>query len=100
MSIERPVLAQKGEVLYLRIAVAPGAKENRLQGVQGDSLRVRIAARPVKGAANRALVRFLAEVLEVRRPQVEILQGHSSRTKLLAIRGLPLREAKERLGLT
>ena len=97
--MERPVLAQRGEILYLRLRVLPGARENGLQGIHGDSLRVRVAAPPVKGAANRALVRFLAKTLQVRRSQVEIAEGHSSRSKLLAIRGLPLKEAKTRLGL-
>ncbi len=97
--MERPIVAQRGETLCLRLRVVPGARENRLEGVQGDSLRVRVAAPPVKGAANRALVRFLAEVLQVRRSQVEIVEGHSSRYKLLAIRGLSLQEAKTRLGL-
>ena len=97
--MERPVLAQRGETLYLRLRVLPGARENRLQDVRGDALRVRVAAPPVKGAANRTLVRFLAEILRVRRSQVEIMEGHSSRNKLLAISGLSLKEAKTRLGL-
>ncbi len=97
--MERPVLAQRGETLYLRVRVSPRARQNRLQDVQGDSLRVRVAAPPVKGAANRALVRFLAESLQVRRSQLEIVEGHGSRNKLLAISGLSLQEAKTRLGL-
>ena len=97
--MERPVLTQRGESLYLRVRVTAGARENRLAGVQGDSLRVRVAAPPVKGAANRVLVRFLAETLQVPRSSVEVVKGHASRSKLVALSGISLDETKDRLGL-
>jgi uncharacterized protein (TIGR00251 family) len=79
--------------------VTASARQNQLQDVQGDHLRVRVAAPPEKGAANRVLVRFLAETLQVARSSVEIVKGPTSRSKLVALSGIPLDEAKARLGI-
>lgn len=70
-----------------RVRVQPGASRNEIVGVQQDELKIRISAPPVKGKANRALVQFLAEQLEVRRSQVEILSGHATRRKTIHIIG-------------
>lgn len=65
----------------------PGASKNEIIEVQQDALKIRISAPPVEGKANRALVQFLAEQLEVRRSQVEILSGHATRRKTIHIIG-------------
>ncbi len=70
-----------------RVRVQPGASKSEIVGVQEDALRIRISAPPVEGKANRALVQFLAEQLEVRRSQVEILSGHATRRKTIHIIG-------------
>ena len=61
----------------------PGASKNEIVGVHQDTLKIRISAPPVEGKANRALVQFLAEQLEVRPSQVEILNGHATRRKTI-----------------
>ena len=65
----------------------PGASKNEIVGVQQDALRIRISAPPVKGKANNALVQFLAEQLAVKRNQVEIISGHTSRIKTIHVVG-------------
>ncbi len=70
-----------------RVRVQPGASKNEIVGVQQDALKIRISAPPVQGKANRALVQFLAEQLEVRPSQVEILNGHTTRRKTIHIIG-------------
>jgi hypothetical protein len=58
---------------------------------------VRLAAPPVDGAANEALVRFLASRLQVHISAVELVKGHGSRNKVVAVTGISAREAAERL---
>ena len=99
MAGERPLLAQKGEILYLRVRAGPGARESRLEGIHGDALRVRVAAPPEKGAANRALCELLAGILGLRASQIEVASGQASRDKTIAISGISLEAAKKRLGL-
>lgn len=88
-----------GAVL-LKVAARPGASRSAVQGLAGDALKVAIQAPPEKGKANDELVRFLAKVLGLRRPQVTLVKGETSRDKVVRIEGVTadeLRAALERL---
>ena len=77
-----------GDEVRLSVRVQPRARSNAIAGVHGDSIRVRLTAPPVDGAANTALTDFLAERLGVPRGAVRIVAGATSRDKVVAIRGL------------
>jgi uncharacterized protein (TIGR00251 family) len=81
------------------VRVQPRASRNELAGRHGDALKVRLAAPPVDGAANEALVRFLAERLDVPRSAVRLQAGATARTKVLAVTGIGVAAAMERLEL-
>ena len=70
-----------------RVRVQPGASKNEIVGVQQDALKVRISAPPVEGKANKALIQFLAKQLGVKRNQVEIISGHTTRIKTIHVIG-------------
>lgn len=69
----------------LTIRVQPGARRSEVVGAHGDALRVRVASPPVDGKANAELVRFLAEHLGVPARAVEVVRGHTSRTKVVHV---------------
>ena len=71
--------------IRLEIHVQPGAKESEVAGVYGDALKIRIAAPPVEGQANAALIAFLAEVFGVPKRNVKIIRGESGRRKTVRI---------------
>jgi hypothetical protein len=73
--------------VVFRIKVQPGAVKNEIMGVQGDVLKIKISAPPVKGKANKALIDFLAKELGVKRSEVEIVSGHTSRIKKIKVVG-------------
>jgi hypothetical protein len=75
----------------------PRAKASRVVGVHGDALDLAVAAPPVDGAANDAIVRFLAERFGVPRASVHIVRGASSRVKLVEIAGVSLDAARAAL---
>jgi len=77
--------------------VQPRASRTEVAGVLGDQLRVRLTAPPVDGAANEALVRFLAERLGVPRSAVRVVSGETGRSKVVAVEGIGLSEARDRL---
>jgi len=56
--------------------------------MEDGSLKIRLTAPPVDGAANEALVKFLSETLSVSKSQVEIVTGHTSREKRVKISGM------------
>jgi uncharacterized protein (TIGR00251 family) len=58
---------------------------------------VRVAAPPVRGQANRELIAFLSQLLDIRKDSLAILKGHTSRHKLIAVRGLSREEVLKKL---
>ena len=78
----------------------PGHPARRADGSgreAGDAVLVRLAAAPVDGAANEALIAFLADALDCPRRDIAIVGGEKSRDKRLRITGLTLDEIERRL---
>lgn len=76
-----------GELLTLTLHIQPGAKRSEIAGLHGDALKIRIAAPPVDGAANAALVDFLKKAFAVPAAQVVVKRGASGRRKVVEISG-------------
>ena len=84
-----PYLSADGAVgTLLNIRVSPGSRKNAVEGMHGDALRIRVAAPPVDGKANKALVAFLAKTFGVPKKSISLLRGEKSRDKTFAIAGL------------
>ncbi len=81
----------------LKIRVHPRAKSDRVEVGEGGKVRVQVMAAPEGGKANGAVVALLAKRLRVAKRDVEIVRGHKSRDKLLAVEGMTDEEALERL---
>ena len=88
MTLPRYFKAQ-GDTVYLHAKVQPRASRNEIGEALGNELKIRVAAPPVDSAANEALVRFLADVLECPRSAVQLMRGQTSKHKVIAIRGVP-----------
>lgn len=76
-----------GRVRFL-VRVQPRASRSEVVGVYGDALKIRLSAPPVDGAANDALIEFLADVFAVGHRDVRILSGETSRSKVVEIEGI------------
>lgn len=72
-------------LLKLPVHATPGAKRTEAAGAHGTALRVRLAAPPVDGKANAALIAWAAAAFGVPKSQVELLHGAAGRQKVLAI---------------
>jgi uncharacterized protein (TIGR00251 family) len=81
------VQARDGGVRFA-VRVVPRASRSAVEGVHGDALKVRLAAPPVDGAANEALVALLADALGVRPRAVRIVHGTTARTKVIEVDGV------------
>jgi uncharacterized protein len=81
----------------LDLRVSPGGSRAAVIGRHGDAWKVRVAAAPERGRANDAVVALLATTLGLRRPDVRIVRGTSSRNKTVELVGLTLDEAESRL---
>jgi len=85
--------------VMLRVRVTPRGGRDALVGWQDGLLRVRLAAPPVEGRANEALIRFLAKTLGLPPRDVRLVGGETSREKRLAIDGIGAEELHARLGI-
>jgi len=72
----------------LTLHIQPGARKTELAGLHGDALKIRLAAPPVDGKANAALIDFIADRLEIARSAVRLKSGQSSRRKVLEVSGV------------
>jgi uncharacterized protein (TIGR00251 family) len=80
--------AKKPAGRRLEVKVTPNAPRSAIVGWHGDVLRVKIAAAPQKGRANRELIDFLSRLLGVKQSDISIIKGETGRNKVLEIRGI------------
>ena len=79
--------SQQDRDLTFAVHVVPRASRSEITGEHDGTLRVRIAAPPVAGAANRELIRVLAKSLKLPQNAVEIVSGVNSKRKVVRIHG-------------
>ena len=71
----------------MAIRVGPGASRTRVGGVHGEALVIKVAARAVEGKATEAALRALAAALGVRRRDIVLVSGATSRDKVVEVAG-------------
>lgn len=69
----------------LTVQVVPNAKRSEVVGMHDDAVKIRLHAPAIEGKANEALIRFIAEVLDLPRNAVQVIHGHTARRKLVDI---------------
>jgi len=72
--------------LVLKLHIQTGAKRTEAVGLHGEALKVKLAASPIEGKANAALLKFLAKCFVVPLSQVVLKQGNKSRHKVVEIK--------------
>jgi uncharacterized protein YggU (UPF0235/DUF167 family) len=81
----------------IALTISPRSAVNRLEWGPEGTLRAHIAAPPVDGAANAALLRYVSKLLDIPKSQLTITAGHTSRHKRLLITGLSPADLDQRL---
>lgn len=76
-----------GETITLTLHVQPGAKRSEIVGLHGEALKIRLAAPPVEGRANEALLKFISALFVVPLRNTELKQGGQSRHKVVTVTG-------------
>jgi len=82
----------------LLVRVQPKAGHNRVVGLQGDALKVRLTAPPVENAANKALLTLLAKTFGVPKKAVQLTKGGHGRLKQVVVEGVSVAEVRRQLG--
>jgi uncharacterized protein (TIGR00251 family) len=91
----------KGVTRLARITVrlTPRAGRDAIDGWDGERLRIRVAAAPVDGKANEALLHLLARTLGVAPSRLVLLSGARTRIKIVEIHGVSVKQARQALGV-
>jgi hypothetical protein len=92
--VAAPWLKSIAEGVELTVLVQPRASRTRVVGEHDGQLKIQLAAPPVDGEANAALVEFLAKALGVPRRQVTLVAGDASRRKRVAVHGIDAARAE------
>ena len=91
------MITQAKNAIHIRVKAVPGSKRNEIVGPLGDRLKVRVAAPPEGGKANKAICALIAKALVVKSNQVMVLTGKSSAQKTIEVEGISVETAAERL---
>ena len=81
----------------LRLRVVPGARRPGIVGRYGNAWKLRVSAPAEAGKANDAVLALLAETLDIARRDLELSSGHTSRDKVVVLRGMTDEAAETRL---
>lgn len=90
-------LSAHPEGVLLPVRAQPGARKAGVLGEQAGSLKVAVTAPPEDGRANKALLEVLREALDLKRSQLELISGETSREKKFLVRGVTREELASRL---
>jgi len=81
----------------IKVHIVPNSKKNSVSGRHGDAIKIKIAAPPIDGKANKALVAFLARKLSLTKGNIVIKSGSSSRIKTIVITGIDKKHVESTL---
>lgn len=72
--------------MKLKLHVVPNSSENKICGLYGDALKIKVKAPPVDGKANKEIIKVLSELINVPTQDIEILHGSTGKKKLVEIK--------------
>ena len=93
------MLTENKDPLYSQLScyVQPKSSRNQVVGVYDNMLKIALTAPPVDGEANKMLVKFIASQLKISKSSCTLVQGETSRRKVVRIDGLSADDVKKRL---
>ncbi len=87
MSVSQPILRERSGGVELDLVVQPRASRSAVLGIHDGRLKLSLAAQPVDGEANEALVAFLSSLVRLPKRAVRIVRGETGRRKTVALEG-------------
>ena len=88
---------QPSNEVRISLRIQPGAPKNAVAGLVNGVWKIRVTAPPVEGKANRELIEYLSDVLDVPKSNITIVKGETGRDKVVSIIGRTREEVEKRL---
>lgn len=79
-------MRDENDGIAFRVFILPKSSKNSISGLHEDSLKIKLTAPPVDGAANKLCIKFLSKSLKVSKSSIEIISGHTGRKKLILLK--------------
>ncbi|TNJ38841.1 DUF167 domain-containing protein [Chlorobaculum thiosulfatiphilum] len=92
-----PPISQKGDAVCLSVRVQPRSSKSGVAGMYGEQIKICLKSAPVDNAANKECCELLAKALGVPRSSVSVMNGASSRSKVLKVEGVTPSVVREAL---
>jgi len=80
------LIQENPQGVTFKVFIQPRSSKNMISGLYGDALKIKLTAPPVNGAANKMCIQYLAKCLMSPKSSIEIISGHTSRTKQILFR--------------
>ncbi len=90
------IIPRKGGVQFSAV-IQPRSSKNKICGLQGESLKIRLTSPPVDGEANKMCIKLLAKQLNIASSQIIIVSGQKGRNKLIRIEGVGISDFFEKV---
>ena len=87
-----------GDEIVISVKVVPGSSRTESAGLHGQAYKIKIAAPPEKGKANKMLIDFFAKQLNIKKNAVQIKNGKTSSIKQISLRGVTKQDVQARFG--
>ncbi len=87
------------DAVILTLKIVPGSSKTTLCGLLDGMLKIKVAAPPEKGKANKAVIAFLAQTLGIKKADLSLVSGQTSPVKQVQIQGLTSEQIREALCL-
>jgi uncharacterized protein (TIGR00251 family) len=97
MELPEQAFKRDADGVRIRVHAQPGAKQSRIAGAYGETVKIAVATPPVDGKANKALQKLLAQWLNVSASSVVLASGMTGREKQFVVSGVSPEDAKEML---
>lgn len=95
MELPEQAFRRDADGVRIRVHAQPGAKQSRIAGAYGETVKIAVATPPVDGKANKALQKLLADWLKVSASRVTLASGMTGREKQFVVSGMSPEEAKD-----
>ncbi|MGB5159069.1 DUF167 domain-containing protein [Desulfobacterium sp. N47] len=79
-------LRKSSEGIIFKVYILPRSSKNMIAGLFGDALKIKLTAAPVDGSANNMCIKYLAKILSVSASNIEIVSGHTGKTKYILLK--------------
>ena len=72
--------------IIFKVFIQPRSSKNMIAGIYGDAIKIKLTAPPINGAANKMCIKYLEKIINIQRSKIEIISGHTSRTKHILVK--------------